>query len=217
MTINQSNDVVKAIVWDADGVLFNTFDEQGRFRWSRTIVDDLAVDPKIFAHVFSAGWDEVLRGTRDTRTHIAEALAAAESTVSAEKYIAYWLAKDSSVNWEVAAHLHPTHSFIGTNQDPLRAALIADLFRPLVRRVFASSSIGFLKREEGFYRHIESALKLRPHQFCLIDDTLGNVETARAFGWKAHHFVGTAQLSTFLTRLGISGPSQTAIHSDHLF
>jgi len=204
MAAEQANSTVKVIVWDADGVLFNTFDERGRFRWSRTIAEDLAFDAKVFPHIFSAQWTEVLRGTRDTRMHIAEALAAEGSSLSAEEYIDYWLAKDCSVNREVAAHLHPTHSCIGTNQDRLRTDVIANLFGPVVCRVFASSSIGFLKHEEGFYRHVENALELAPEQLCLIDDTLDQVAAARRFGWRAHHFVGTAQLDAFLEEIGFS-------------
>ncbi len=204
MTANPSHPTVEAIVWDADGVLFNTFDERGGFRWSKTIADDLGVNPRIFKHIFSAGWTEVLRGTRNTRTHIADALKASGCHVPAEDYISYWLAKDCDINWEIAAHLHPRHSFIGTNQDPLRATLIAELFCPLIRGVFASSSIGFLKCEEGFYRHIESALELPPHQLCLIDDTAENVEIARSFGWKTHHFSDAVRLNAFLAALEFS-------------
>jgi putative hydrolase of the HAD superfamily len=195
----QTTSAIDTIIWDADGVLFNTFDERGKFRWSKTITEDLKIDTAVFAHIFSADWDDVLRGTRDTRTHIAEVLAASGSTITADDYIAYWLEKDSSVNWEIAAYLHPARACIGTNQDPLRAARIASLFAPRIRKLFASSAMGFLKREEGYYRFIERELHLSPHQLCLIDDTAGNVEAARNFGWRAHHFTGAGTLKQFLT------------------
>jgi putative hydrolase of the HAD superfamily len=203
MTISQTTSAIETVIWDADGVLFNTFDERGKFRWSKTIAEDLKMDTAVFAHIFSAAWDDVLRGTRDTRTHIVEALSEAGSSISADDYIAYWLEKDSSVNWEIAAHLHPAHACIGTNQDSLRAYHIAKLFAPRVRKVFASSAIGFLKREEGYYRFIERELDLAPHQLCLIDDTVSNVEAARAFGWTAHHFTGAAPLKAFLAQQGL--------------
>ena len=205
MDASKTTQIIETIIWDADGVLFNTFDEYGRFLWSKTIVDDLKIDIAVLDHIFSASWDDVLRGTRDTRTHIVEALATSGSTITPDDYITYWLEKDSSVNWEVATHLSAGRDCIGTNQDPLRATRIASLFAPSIRKVFASSAIGFLKPEEGYYRFIEHELTLAPYQLCLIDDTVRNVEAARTFGWTAHHYIGLAALRQFLTEHGLLG------------
>jgi len=204
MHTSQTASIIDTIIWDADGVLFNTFDEHGRFLWSKTIVEDLKIDIAVLDHIF-AGWDDVLRGTRDTRAHIVEALAASGSTITPDDYITYWLEKDSSVNWEVAAHLSPARDCIGTNQEPLRATRIASLFAPRIRKLFASSAIGFLKPEEGYYRFIEHQLALAPYQLCLIDDTVRNVEAARTFGWTAHHYTGVVTLRQFLTEHGLLG------------
>jgi putative hydrolase of the HAD superfamily len=201
MHTSQTTSIIDTIIWDADGVLFNTFDEYGQFLWSKTIVDDLKIDIAVLDQIFS-GWDDVLRGTRDTRTHIVEALATSGSTIPPDDYITYWLEKDSSVNWEVAAYLSPAHDCIGTNQEPLRAFRIASQFAPRIRKIFASSAIGFLKPEEGYYRFIERELNLAPNQLCLIDDTARNVEAARSFGWTAHHYAGLATLRQFLTEHG---------------
>jgi len=186
------------IVWDADGVLFNTFDKSGEFQWSKTIVEDLKIDATVLAHIFSADWDNVLRGTRDTRAHICEALKVCDSPISADEFIGYWLEKDSDVNLEIASYLNPALACIGTNQDRLRTARISSLFAGRVHKVFASSDIGYLKREEGYFRFIERELNLSPHDLCLIDDTLQNVETARSSGWAAHHFTDGKTLKQFL-------------------
>lgn len=206
MHTSLTTSIIDTIIWDADGVLFNTFDEYGRFLWSKTIVDDLKIDIAVLDQIFS-GWDDVLRGTRDTRTHIVEALATSGSTIPPDDYITYWLEKDSSVNWEVAAHLSPARDCIGTNQEPLRATRIASQFAPRIRKIFASSAIGFLKPEEGYYRFIECELNLAPSQLCLIDDTVRNVEAARSFGWTAHHYAGVATLRQFLHPYAASSPS----------
>jgi hypothetical protein len=151
------------VIWDADGVLFNTFDERGKFRWSKTIAEDLKVDTGVFAHIFSSAWEDVLRGALDTRTHIAAALREVGSAVSADDYIAYWLEKDSSVNWEIAGLLHPARACIGTNQDPLRAAQVARLFAGQVRNVYSSSQIVCLVRRTGFESCAMAALPDRRH------------------------------------------------------
>jgi putative hydrolase of the HAD superfamily len=203
MPISRTTPIIETIIWDADGVLLNTFDEDGKFLWSKTIAEDLKIDSAVLAHIFS-GWDDVLRGTRDTRTHIVEALATGGCTITADDYITYWLEKDSSVNWEVAAHLSPARDCIGTNQDPLRTTRIAGLFAPRIRKLFASSAIGLLKPEEGYYRFIEHDLTLASYQLCLIDDTLRNVEAARTFGWTAHHYAGVGTLRQFLNEHGLS-------------
>ena len=200
---SRTTSALHTVIWDADGVLFNTFDEQGRFRWSKNIVEDLKIDTAVFAHIFSPAWEEVLRGVRDVRTHIAGALTEAGSSIAVDDFIAYWLAKDSSVNWDIASHLHPARACIGTNQDPLRAALIGRLFAKHASKVFASSAMGFLKREEGFYRFIERDLNLAPKQLCLIDDSMPNLDAAGRCGWTAHRFTGLAPLEAFLSEHGL--------------
>ena len=186
------------IVWDADGVLFNTFDKSGEFQWSKTIVEDLKIDAMVLAHIFSADWSNVLRGTRDTRAHISEALLVCNSPISADEFIDYWLEKDSNVNLEIASHLNPASACIGTNQDRLRIKRISGLFAGRVRKIFASSDCGYLKQEAGFFRFVERELNLSADELCLIDDTLQNVETARSSGWAAHHFTGGETLKHFL-------------------
>jgi 2-haloacid dehalogenase len=76
---------------------------------------------------------------------------------------------------------------------------------PLVNRfrgVTVSSQIGLIKPDPAIYRHHEVAFHLNPDATLLIDDSLRNVEGAKAVGWSALHFTDPAHLRVDLRRYG---------------
>lgn len=44
------------LLWDADGVLFKTFKDNGHFRWSETIEQDLGLTGPVIKRLFTEGW-----------------------------------------------------------------------------------------------------------------------------------------------------------------
>lgn len=62
----------RMIIWDADGVLFDTFTPDGRFAWSQDIERDLGVDGALLERIFSGDWEKVLRGQIDVAAHIGD-------------------------------------------------------------------------------------------------------------------------------------------------
>jgi 2-haloacid dehalogenase len=76
---------------------------------------------------------------------------------------------------------------------------------PLVNRfrgVTVSSHVGLIKPDPAIFRHHEVAFDLDPDATLLIDDSLRNVEGAKAVGWNALHYTDPAHLRVDLRRFG---------------
>jgi 2-haloacid dehalogenase len=94
------------------------------------------------------------------------------------------------------------------------------------RGVTVSAHIGLIKPELAIYRHHEKAFGLAPAATLFFDDSLTNVEGARAAGWHAEQFVGAGKMRADLLRYGIElddgsvephriGPGRAAGGVDH--
>jgi epoxide hydrolase-like predicted phosphatase len=90
----------------------------------------------------------------------------------------------------------------------------------LFDHIFASHLIGCAKPEKEAFSFVANALKVQMSECLLVDDTLLNVEKAKAVGWRGILFTSTAQLrrdiSDLLQAPEISSQSleQTAGHRD---
>lgn len=71
------------------------------------------------------------------------------------------------------------------------------------RGVTVSGRIGIIKPDRRIYRHHAEAFGLDPALTLFIDDSLANVEGARAAGWQALHFTDGERLAADLAALGI--------------
>ncbi len=66
-----------------------------------------------------------------------------------------------------------------------------------------SGDIGLIKPDVAIYRTHAESFGLDPASTIFIDDTLVNVEGAKAAGWKAVRFTGAEQLRSDLAVYGI--------------
>lgn len=181
----------KIIIWDADGVLFHTFDPDGAFIWSKDIYNDLGISETVLCDIFSGRWSEALIGEISEKEHIQSVFIKHDLSIDPDVFIEYWLLKDRNMNDRLFSVLNRFNSYIGTNQTFLRTQMITDLLKDSVLRVYASSEIGFAKPDLGFFRYIEKDLDVPACELCLIDDTWENVKAVRDYGWKSIHYKGT--------------------------
>ncbi|UUP18813.1 HAD family hydrolase [Nitratireductor thuwali] len=78
------------------------------------------------------------------------------------------------------------------------------------RGVTVSGEIGLIKPDREIYDHHAKAFGLDPAATLFIDDSLKNVEGARAAGWQAVQFTGAGQLKADLEAAGIAVYAPTA-------
>jgi putative hydrolase of the HAD superfamily len=86
-----------------------------------------------------------------------------------------------------ASHLEATH----------------DVFECFDGGVF-SSRVGLIKPEPAMFAHAARQFRERPADHVHVDDIQGNVEAARAAGWRALRFEDAAQCAAGLEALGIA-------------
>lgn len=97
-----------------------------------------------------------------------------------------------------------------------RLALLSNMPRPYAGHVEAthdcfgwfehrawSGRLGLIKPERGVFEHVQQALGIDdPSALVFIDDTPGNVEAARRYGWRALLFTSAEQCGADLAAAG---------------
>ena len=182
--------MVKAIIFDVDGVIFNSTDSAGNFLWSANIERDLGIKIADLRKIFSSAWLNVIKGEIDTKVHFEKTLL--PYGVSAEKFIDYWLKNDDHINQNVLNIIQEIRQpvYLGTNQETYRAAHLQSMIGDYFKKIFSSCEIGAVKPEEAFYAHIERELELPSSNLLFIDDTEANISAAQNRGWNTYHFKG---------------------------
>ena len=183
--------MVKAVVFDVDGVVLNSTDENGKYLWSKNIKEDLGLTKKHFEYIYSSEWDMVTRGKKDTKEYLAEVFNNSifdDLRITPEIYLNYWLSHDKFPNQEILDYVKTITlpCYLGTNQDEFRTKHILKLVNGLFDSCFSSYEIGAIKPEESYYQYIENNLSLLPEEILLIDDTKVNVDAALKRGWQAY-------------------------------
>lgn len=87
--------------------------------------------------------------------------------------------------------------------DTFREAQIMYPFLKSSRGVTVSGEIGLIKPDTTIYHRHAKDFGLEPAASVFIDDTLVNVEGAKAAGWQALHFTGAPKLAADLAALGV--------------
>ncbi len=88
--------------------------------------------------------------------------------------------------------------------DTFAEARVLFPFLNTFRGITVSADIGLMKPELAIYRHHETAFGLDPAATLFFDDSLANIEGARAAGWKAEQFTGAEKMRADLARYGVA-------------
>lgn len=79
-------------------------------------------------------------------------------------------------------------------------------FSPMARyfeRIFISAELSTIKPNADIYLEVARELGITPQQMVFIDNKQVNVDGAEALGITGHHFVGAAELRTFLESISV--------------
>ncbi|NRB10407.1 MAG: HAD-IA family hydrolase [Rickettsiaceae bacterium] len=187
------NNKIKTVIFDVDGVIFKTRDDNGAYLWSRTIKNDLGLTSEHFSAIFSEKWDGIIRGKIDLNEHLQTIFQEnlfKDLAVTPQQYTQYWLNHDYHVNQDILSLVESLEipCYLGTNQECLRTSHILNTVGYCFKGCFASYKIGFIKPEQEFFQHIQETLLLPPHELLLIDDTKNNIDGAQRCGWHVYHY-----------------------------
>ncbi|AIL12397.1 hypothetical protein IM40_00875 [Candidatus Paracaedimonas acanthamoebae] len=62
--------MIKSVIFDVDGVVFESQDASGNYIWSRSIRKELGVRGFYFKEIFSSEWDNVTKGKIGTLEYL---------------------------------------------------------------------------------------------------------------------------------------------------
>lgn len=191
----RKNQTIKVVIFDLDGVVFKSLDDQGKFLWSINLEKDLGLSLHHCHKIYALEWNDVIRGHLETKEHLERVFRDPlfqDLKITPEDYIDYWLSHDSFLDYEMLRFVDslPVPCYIGTNQDRHRTEYINKMVGGSFVDCFSSYQIGAIKPEPMFYEYIEKALGVPSSQLLLIDDTHANVEGARRRGWHGYHYKG---------------------------
>jgi HAD superfamily hydrolase (TIGR01509 family) len=198
---------IRHIVFDIGKVLIH-YDP--RIPYSRIIQDEAERD-WFFANVCTHDWN--IEQDRGRSWEEAEALLIRDFPEREEQIRAF------RRHWhEMVSHAYPeTVSLLErliaegrdvtmlTNfaSDTFREALTRFPFLTLPRGVTVSGDVGLIKPDIEIYRTHARTFGLDPAATIFIDDSLANVEGARAAGWHAVHFIDAQRLRADLAAYGV--------------
>lgn len=195
---------IEAIIWDFDGVLNAKPEPAG---WTDHLKEHWDIDPRTFRYtVFNAEFlSEVVTGKRDLYEHLRLTNEGFYPDDKVEDFGAWWF--DISIELDpqmiefctgLAKAGYASH--LGTNNEPHRARHIWEHhgMKNHMGELFTSGHMGARKPHSEYFRQIEDRLGLPASALILVDDYIGNVEGARACGWKAHHYEGIEGLKAEL-------------------
>lgn len=200
---------IKAIIFDIDGVVFKSIDENGKYLWSKNLKKDLKLNSEHCKLIYSKEWNNVTKGKISTVNHLQNVFSNPifkNIDISPKKYIDYWLKNDQFVNKEIIEliKLLSIDSYIGTNQDYHRTEHIKKLVGSHFKYCFSSFELKFIKPEKRFYSAIEKFLNLKSNQILLIDDTYSNIVNAKKQGWETFFYNDDInKLTLFLRKLNL--------------
>lgn len=195
---------MKAIVFDADGVIIGGKDKSGKYLWQKNIGTDLGLSQDQVCQIYSGDWALVLKGFVDSRQYFKNVFAKLNIGLSVDEFIEYWLKKDSIINAEILPVLESISGpklYIGTNQESCRTMFFQKTFEPYFDGIFSSYQMGAIKPEPEFFKYIESNLNIQPADIAFIDDSKSHVEAAARVGWTCHYYKNIEELKSFIKKL----------------
>lgn len=195
------------LVLDCDGVVLTG--HPGGGRWDQHIARDFGLTPeRLQAHFFQPHWPSIGTGRADLFEVLERVWPQLECRGDAKSFVDYWFANDSAMDERVLAQVDAWRAagrkaYLGTTQEHHRARYLWQTLGLKTRfdGMLYSAELGAKKPDAAFYAAAQARLPVRDaSEVIFLDDLIGNVEAARAHGWRAHHFQTTEDLRAALSQ-----------------
>lgn len=191
----------KAIIFDADGVLFVPTLKFGKYLESIGITTE---DTKEF---FQNEFSNCIKGKSCTKTELAKYISSWGYEKNIDEFIATWHDTEKEIEPKVQQLILSLKNnykvVLATNQEELRKNYIKKdpLIINMFDHMFFSCDIGSIKPEKEFYSFITSNLGLNASDIIFFDDTPKHVKAAIDYGWSAHIYENPSKTKEILEKL----------------
>ena len=175
--------------------------------WAADMKADLGLAPTVLqAEFFQPHWEDIILGRAHLHERLSRVLARIAPHLTSHQLVAYWFERDAQLNEVLLADLAALRAsgvqlHLATVQEHERAAYLWDTLRLRDRfnAMHYAADLGSKKSDRQFYAAVESRTGFAPGHLVLVDDTLANVEAARAAGWGGVHWTGGLRLAAALS------------------
>lgn len=198
---------IRHIVFDLGRVLLQ-WDPEIPYR---RLIPDPADRAHFLTHICSPAWNVEQDRGRSWRE--AEDILISQYPDQAEMIRAYRACWSEMIPDSIAGSVtvleqllddgHDVTALTNFGDDTFEVARARFPFVDRFRGVTVSARVGLIKPDAAIYRHHHETFDLEPGAILFFDDSLPNVEGARAEGWNAEHFVSPEQMRTDLMRYGL--------------
>jgi putative hydrolase of the HAD superfamily len=198
--------VIRAVLWDADGVLQRTSTS-----WEERVGAVIGADrvAELAADLWSVS-TQAMVGEVDFADHIDVVFERQRLGAQREALIATWrdIEPVLEAHAVVARVRRRVPCYLASNQDSYRARVMREHLRyaDLLDGLFFSCDVGAAKPDRAFFAAVVDALELPPDEVLFVDDVRPNVVAARSAGLQAaewHHDRGIAALDELLAAYGL--------------
>lgn len=187
---------VKAIVFDADGVLIFPW------RFANYLTAEHGITREMTRPFFQGPFLRCLVGQADLKEEIRPFLPQWGWPDSVAALLQVWFDIENAVDERMMAHVAQLRQAgfaccLATNQETYRFQYMQHEmdFATRFDHLFASCTLGCMKPEIDYYRQITATLNLLPSEILFWDDSARNVSRARVYGWQAEQFSDFASYS----------------------
>ena len=180
---------IKALLLDADGVVIFPW------RFAQYLTREHNITPAQTSGFFGGVFADCLVGRADLKEELPPFLAQWNWPGTVDDFMARWFRTEDAADPQMVKAIGALRAqglpcYLATNQESHRLAYMRSQmhFDALFDGLFASCEVGHMKHDAAYFASVTQSLALEPPDILFWDDSLGNVETARAFGWHAEHF-----------------------------
>ncbi len=185
------------VALDVDGVLLDS-ERGGVGSWQLAVADQFGVDPsELDRSFFERWWPDVIVGRLSIEEALETVIREEAWSLSVDALLECWFEADYWPCPDVIAAANAwsergARLALVTNQEHRRAAYVKARLGTLlpVDQMLYSAAVGYMKSEIEFFV-VATRVVTGPdggRAIVFMDDSLGNVETARRAGWTAVHF-----------------------------
>ncbi len=180
--------MIKAVIFDADGVVINAE------RFSVQLEREYGISADSVLPFFTGVFQECLIGKADLKEVITPHLAEWGWKGTVDELLTFWFASEHKIDQEIITSIssikEKTHVFMATNQEQCRVNyMISERgFGELFEKVYSSASIGHLKANPDFFIKMIEDIRanfipeLTAEEVLFFDDSIENVEGAKKAG-----------------------------------